>query len=340
MTNISKLYCELQEGKITKDRFVKAAIREHSNFVSPVNSYDDIVTILKRKNIISEAHKLSTTQIIDRLSPYAVKKGIEVELAKSKKEADLDKIRDKVAKKLMSNAKAYDADQYANASDIEKKDSKQRMKVVKSELTDKDNAMKKPKGFSADKANTKASKKENRKGKPKGVKLMKENMGGDQIPQAADYKNQEVTITHDPNTKKQLDQPKTGMVKDQQGSILYVDFGDGEITPLTISLIQKPGEEPEMDKQELDNAWSNWDKTKQGKPNAMEEEKVKISEIVKKLKGYLAKRKNIKKEDLYKKKKSSSREEDDKPISLNPSDPDDKKLMNDPKFKSLYNKQQ
>ena len=340
MTHINKLYHELQEGKITKDRFVKTAIREHSNFVSPVNSYDDIVAILKRKNLISEAHKLSTTQIIDRLSPYAVKKGIEVELAKSKKEADLDKIRDKVAKKLMANAKAYDADQYANANDIEKKDSKLRMKVVKSELTDKDNAMKKPKGFSADKANTKASKKENKKGKPKGVKLMKENMGGDQIPQAADYKNQEVTITHDPNTKKQLDQPKTGMVKDQQGSILYVDFGDGEITPLTISVIQKPGEEPEMDKANLDKAWSDWDKTKQGKPNAIEEEKVKISEIVKKLKSYLAKRKNIKNEDLFKKKKSDPRQEDDKPISLNPSDPDDKKLMNDPKFKSLYQKQQ
>ena len=309
MNNVNKLYQQLTEGEITKDVFIRAAVREHSNFVTQVNSYDDIVKILKQKGVIKESHKvtqkLTTAQIIDRLNPYAVKAGIECEIDKKMPTTseEMEKVREKVAKNLMKNPTYYESDQFVNAKEVEKKDDKLQMKEVNKELTDKHNKMSKIKGFKPEKANTKASKKENRKGNPKGVKMMKENMGGDQVPEAANYKNQEVTVTHDPNTKKQLDQPKTGMVKDQQGSILYVDFGDGEITPITISVIKKQGEEPEMNKADLDKAWSDWDKQGHktfggmvGAPEKMEEEKVKISEIVKKLKGFLAKRKKSQKE--------------------------------------------
>ena len=306
MTNVNKLYQELIEGTTSKENFIKAAIREHSNFVTQLNSSDDIVKILKQKGVIKESHlgspRLNTAQILDRLNPYAVKARIQCEIDKKMPTTpeEMEKVREKVAKNLSKNPKYYEVDQFANAKIIDKQDSKQEMKPVKKELVDKDNAMRKPKGFSPDKANTKASKKENRKGKPKGVKMMKENNAGGQVPEAADYKNQEVTVTHDPNTKKKLDQPKTGLVTKQEGSILYVDFGDGEVTPITISVIQKPGQEPEVDKDQVKKDWDNWDKQGHkpfggmvGTPEKMEE-KVKISEIVKKLKGFLAKRKKVK----------------------------------------------
>ena len=219
---------------------------------------------------MTEAHQLSTEQIIDRLNPYAVKKGIEVEIAKCKGEIDLQKIKEKVAKNLSKNPKYYEADQYANAKIVDKHDSKQEMRPVKKELVDKDNAMRKPKGYSSDKANTKASKKENRKGKPKGVKLMKENDGG-QMPQQMDYTGQDITVSVDPNTKKPLGQPKPGKVVRQHGNILYVDFGDGQETPITISIVDDAEQAPQLSKSELDKSWSDWDKTGQGRISAMEE---------------------------------------------------------------------
>ena len=269
MTNITKLYQQLQEGKTTRDYFVKEARRQFPQFISPVSSFNDIVNILKGKRLVTEnltkevsgagfdaigeatadenlqmqemsdseiekvayqlgiedsivrdgeggianteemitlikqsgengegdaygpndgpshpdraeaswlteAHKLDTEQILDRMSPYAVKKGIEVELKKEKvvDKTTLDKVRARVAKKLQKNREAYNDLILANVKSVDKQDKDLETKEVKQELVDKKNAMRKPKGFKADKANTKASKKENRKGKPKGVKVM------------------------------------------------------------------------------------------------------------------------------------------------------------------------
>jgi hypothetical protein len=60
---INKLYADLRENKITKDFFVRAARRDHINIISPVNTYSDIIKILKNKGLVSEA-ELSTAQII------------------------------------------------------------------------------------------------------------------------------------------------------------------------------------------------------------------------------------------------------------------------------------
>lgn len=297
MTTISNLYQQLKEGEVTRENFMRRVRNEYSHIVSPTNSFDDTIRILKNKGVLTEAHQLSTEQIIDRLNPYAVKKGIEVEIAKCKGEIDLQKIKERVAKNLSKNQKYYEADQYANAKIVDKHDSKQEMRPVKKELVDKDNAMRKPKGYSPDKANTKASKKENRKGKPKGVKLMKENDGG-QMPQQMDYTGQDITVSVDPNTKKPLGEPKPGKVVRQHGNILYVDFGDGQETPITISVVDNAEQEPQLSKSELDKAWSDWDKTGQGRISAMEEKEEmgpgKIKEIVGKLKEYLSKKKSLK----------------------------------------------
>jgi hypothetical protein len=237
MTNITKLYQQLQEGKTTREYFVREARRQFPQFISPVTSFDDAVNILKSKRLVSEnltkevsgarfdtlgetqmtdqaiikrakqlgiedsivldgeggvenaeemialinnsepineAHKLDAEQILDRMSPYAVKKGMEAELKKEKTydNTTIDKVKERVARKLKKNPNAYDDQIIANVKKVEKQDKELEATELKKELVDKKNAMRKPKGFKADKANTKASKRENRKGKPKGVKVM------------------------------------------------------------------------------------------------------------------------------------------------------------------------
>lgn len=192
MTNITKLYQQLQEGKTTREYFVREARRQFPQFISPVTSFTDAVNILKSKRLVSEnvikevsgayfdappmkeTHKLDAEQILDRMSPYAVKKGMEVELKKEKTydNTTIDKIKERVARKLKKNPNAYDDQIIANVKKVEKQDKELETTELNKQLVDKKNAMRKPKGFKADKANTKASKKENRKGKPKGVKVM------------------------------------------------------------------------------------------------------------------------------------------------------------------------
>lgn len=192
MTNITKLYQQLQEGKTTREYFVREARRQFPQFISPVTSFTDAVNILKSKRLVSEnvikevsgaffdappmkeTHKLDAEQILDRMSPYAVKKGMEAELKKEKTydNTTIDKVKERVARKLKKNPNAYDDKIIANVKKVEKQDKELETTELNKQLVDKKNAMRKPKGFKADKANTKASKRENRKGKPKGVKVM------------------------------------------------------------------------------------------------------------------------------------------------------------------------
>jgi hypothetical protein len=204
MINITKLYQQLQEGKTTREYFIREARRQFPQFISPVTSFNDAINILKGKRLVSEnetkeltkevsgamfdarlyedkeplqeAHKLDTEQILDRMSPYAVKKGIEIELKKEKTfdNTTIDKVKTRVAKKLKKNPKAYEDLVTSNAKEVDKTDKDLETKELKQELVDKKNAMVKPKGFKAEKANTKASKKENKKGNPKGVKVMQD----------------------------------------------------------------------------------------------------------------------------------------------------------------------
>ena len=280
MINITKLYQQLQEGKTTREYFIREARRQFPQFISPVTSFNDAINILKGKRLVSEnetkeltkevsgamfdarpyedekdseynpeltstgrhmaedehndnwtnkkvkivsgryagkkgevigagkgevdvkitsdpkkpiltflekevkviedslqeAHKLDTEQILDRMSPYAVKKGIEIELKKEKTfdNTTIDKVKTRVARKLKKNPKAYEDLVTSNAKEVDKTDKDLETKELKQELVDKKNAMVKPKGFKAEKANTKASKKENKKGNPKGVKVMQD----------------------------------------------------------------------------------------------------------------------------------------------------------------------
>jgi hypothetical protein len=298
MANITQLYQQLQEGKGTKSDFVKAAVSQYPNYVSVLNSFDDTVKILKSKSLISESHKLTTAQIIDRLNPYTFKKGVEVEIEKAGgiESCDLEKIREKVAKALTKNPNCYDAYQFANATEMNKRNSKHQYQPVKNELKDKENQMRKPKGFSPDKANTKASKKENRKGKPKGVKIMKEDVtlqAGGNIPQEENLVNTQVILRQHPDKqKREGDHPQSipATVVEQNGNIIHVQLEeDGKVYATTRSVIDTNGETPQdqfdkdgetpknqdkpYTKDQLDQAWKEWDKKGMGRISAMEEGK-------------------------------------------------------------------
>lgn len=140
------------------------------------DNWDIINDEMRNRRALNETHNLSTTQIIDRLNPYAFKHAMEFELSKHKEKLTneiYEKTREKVAKKMAKNPEAYRDTQLINSKDVQKRDKKLAMVDVKDNNTvDKDNEMKKIKGFEA-KKNTSTPKSENKKGKPKGVKEMK-----------------------------------------------------------------------------------------------------------------------------------------------------------------------
>lgn len=87
---VQNLYTQYLEGKITKQKFLYEVRRDQNlTMISPNNSFDDVVKILKNKSIISEkAHKESTgkqeveivAKTIDMVNPYQYSKGMEYEL--------------------------------------------------------------------------------------------------------------------------------------------------------------------------------------------------------------------------------------------------------------------
>jgi len=167
--NITKLYEQFKQGTVSKDHFIKEARRNFSQWISPVTSFNDAVTILKGKRLINEAHQLTVYQMIDRVNPHLFKIGMEIELAKQPifNNEVLEKTKAKVAKKLFNDPKAYSTID----PKVSKYDANMQMTFVKKDnFVDENNGMKKVKGFNDQKSNTKDSTKENKKGMPKGVK--------------------------------------------------------------------------------------------------------------------------------------------------------------------------
>lgn len=276
MNNITKAYKQLQEGTMSKSNFVRQARMQFPQYISPVSSYQDIVSILKSKRILTEAQKLTTDQIIDRLSPYAFKKGMAIELEKEKKQdkETYEKVREKVAKKLQNNPKAYDE---VDRKTEKQNDALQMKDVKKDNFVDKPNQMKSLK--KDEKANVKASKKENKKGKPKGVKQLKEGM------------------FHDYHSGREVETPDgPGVVEIVTGGTLTVKLESGQSKDYQINVIdkaiqnaQEPSQE-EKDKQERDAFFSKMpDIGTPGQKFASGQNKLK--EIVEKIKSILAKKK-------------------------------------------------
>jgi len=87
---VQNLYTQYLDGKITKQKFLYEVRRDQNlTMISPNNSFDDVVKILKNKSIISEkASKESTgkqdveiiAKTIDMVNPYEYSLGMDYEL--------------------------------------------------------------------------------------------------------------------------------------------------------------------------------------------------------------------------------------------------------------------
>ena len=264
-----------------------------------VNAFvGDLDDIIYNENTLNEAYKLTTTQIIDRLNPYAFKDAMEFELSKIKEKLTdeiYEKTREKVAKKMAKNPEAYRDTQLANTKDIQKKDKKLAMVDVKDNNTvDKDNEMKKIKGFEA-KKNTSAPKTENKKGKPKGVKemkgskkkptgvkeVMKQESKEKVLNEMIEFfkkkdRLKENTSSHahhtDYNKGTKIKTPEgEATVTEVIGSVIYYELEGGIEGSKTLNVLDKingKNMSPEdmkkaqdaKDKEERDKMWKDWDK--------------------------------------------------------------------------------
>ena len=224
---------------------------------------------------------LSEAAAADNIHPYTLKKGAEAELLKGGEitNAAYAKAVATATKKLSKDPTAYDDLHISNSAKIKKADAKLGMTPVKGEnFVDKNNGMKKIKGFHDVKANTKASKKENKKGNPKGVKMMKESheilkdllskkkakLEEDTHP-VYGY-GQEVPLPE--SDVKELG-AKTGIVKSIVGGTLELEVAKEGQEPTIINrqvnVINKAKDDLALqgqtnDKVDLDKKWSDWDK--------------------------------------------------------------------------------
>jgi hypothetical protein len=186
-----ELYRKHKAGEVSRDKFIYEVRRDKNlPWVTNLTSFDDAVKILKNKGIISEAEMIKkygslnevdnnvpTDPAVDRVNPYFLKKGVQMLLDKQKELTNDSYIKalNKAALMLQKNPHVFDEEMFANAKDVAKADAKLGTEEVKkNNLVNKDRQMKKMKGQNIDKANTKVSTKENKKGMPKGVQIMKE----------------------------------------------------------------------------------------------------------------------------------------------------------------------
>jgi hypothetical protein len=271
------LFKKHRAGEISKEKFLYEVRRDQQlPFITNMTSYDDSIKILKNKGIVKEAIAA------DNIHPYLLKKGIEAELLKGGQINNLAyaKATATATKKLAKDPTAYDELQVSNSAKIEKADARLGMTPVKDgNFVDKYNGMKKIKGFNDAKANTKASKKENKRGNPKGVKMMKESA---QLDILKDLLKKKVELTEDMHPiygmGQEVDLPEedvkefksqTGIIKNIIGGTLELEIHREGEEPMIINrqsnVIDKAKELAAMksqadDKEARDNMWSDWDK--------------------------------------------------------------------------------
>ena len=265
-----------------------------------------------QKNILKEQENLHL--IIDRMNPILVNKAVNVELAKLPEinAAVYQKTLEKVVKKLQKDPRCYDYIFVTNANEINKEDQKSKMVPVKKELKDPHHQMKYPKGLEKHKANTKATKTENRKGKPKGVKEMsssaKGHKGVDQMKQPE--KKHKVMEAIETFLKKKLTEDShhvygigmgvetpdgPGTIKAIVGSTLTVELGEGKHKDYQMNIINHYSGHHDSVPNELDNAKiKKFDAKAKPGVKTMDEKK---DDVIKKVMEFLKKKKKKKEID-------------------------------------------
>jgi len=308
---VANLFAKHRAGEVSKEKFLYEVRKDAQlPYISNLTSYDDAIRILKQKSVIREAEETrednepllqdkveqairlgllklkegkSPKKIIkeqedlhltiDRLNPILVNKAVNVELAKLPKiDGEVyQKTLEKVVAKLKKDPRCYDDVLVANAKEINKVDEKRKMIPVKKELKDQHHQMKSPKGVEKHKANTKASTKENKKGKPKGVKEMsshaKGHKGMKQMKQPE--KKHKVMEAIETFLKKRLTEDShhvygigmgvetpdgPGTVKAIVGSTLTVELGEGKHKDYQMNIINHFSGHHDKSSNELDDA--------------------------------------------------------------------------------------
>ena len=258
------------------------------------------------KKVIKEQADLFLT--IDRMNPILVNKAVNVELAKLPEinATIYQKTLEKVVNKLKKDPRCYDDVFVSNAKEINKADEKRKMVPVKKELKDPHHQMKSPKGIEKHKANTKASTKENKKGKPKGVKEMssiaKGHKGVKQMKQPE--KKHRVMEAIETFLKKKLTEDShhvygigmgvetpdgPGTVKAIVGSTLTVELGEGKHKDYQMNIINHYSGHHDSVPNELDNAKiKKFDAKAKPGVKTMDEKK---DDVIKKVMEFLKKKK-------------------------------------------------
>jgi hypothetical protein len=254
----------------------EATERRLANLIKQIQK-KELDVELKSESLNEADANISTDPAVDRVNPYFLKKGVQMLLAKEKELTNDSYIKalNKAALMLQKNPHAFDEEIFANAKDVEKADNKlETEEVKKNNLINKDRQMKKIKGQNIDKANTKVSTKENKKGKPKGVQIMKEEAlkdlynslkKKDLINEDSHWKYNVGSEIHTP------DGP--GKVIDIVGGTFTVEMEDGSQKDYQFNTVnhftQKSQEqEPTQGAQAeptVKDMWANWDKN-QAKP--------------------------------------------------------------------------
>ena len=121
MKTLQEKYNAVLEGKFSKTQFVRDAKRELPQFISPYNGFEDSISILKRRGMLTEM-KLTGVQVYDdRVEPTysldTLERGIDYELEamgldssrpkENVSEKDLEKVKKKVEKNLAKDPNYY-----------------------------------------------------------------------------------------------------------------------------------------------------------------------------------------------------------------------------------------
>ena len=265
-----ELFKKHRKGEVSRERFLYEVRRDNNlPWVTNTTSYDDAVKILKNKGIIREAlefepQNITTDPVVDRVNPYALKREVQKILAKEK-ELTNDSYKEAVNKaaKKLTTPDAVKKAMFSNADTVAKADANlQTQEVKKNNFVDKDNGMKKIKGQEALKAMS-APTKENRKGKPKGVKVMPDKgVEGKEkvIKEISDYFKKKLNL--DENTYHDFHEGMTipmeegeAVVKEINGGTLTVEMPDGAMKDVQMNhaqhLIDKSKEPQETAEQPI-----------------------------------------------------------------------------------------
>jgi len=258
------------EGRLPDE----AAERRLGNLIKQIQK-KELDVELKSDSLNEADANIATDPAVDKVNPYFLKKGVEKILAKEKELTNDSYINalNKAAKQLEANPHAFDEDMFANAKEVEKADSKlETEEVKKNNFVNKDRQMKKAKGHNIEKANTKVSTKENKKGKPKGVQMMKESVLQDLL----NFLKKKELINEDSHWKHTVgsevhtpDGP--GKIVEIMGSTLTIEMEDGTHKDYQINVVdnatekameEQSSEEPkaEPSKDDVKDMWAKWDK--------------------------------------------------------------------------------